>query len=387
MRPAIVHLLSLSLGLAQVAVATGPAVDTGTAPSANVIAPAPTTAPAATAKPAPAATAAPWSVARRSIVEGKDANRYWQVDYLMRNDGAEATTIAPGGVSAEVEGWVSNSRVSSHATPRMSRVAVSGASGLVGAGDVIASSDECRRCRERAVLQVWPAALGDNPPDPVAKATVRLVSTAEQKAAQVAPGGLLRVRLRLEHEHFLYGPHEPLLGPRTLTLALGDALIRDTLPLLRETKLPRCAPRAWPSAAEPPADRLDTQVFRSAPSSLHLHALMPGEQSYRFNDCPVRYSTRMRLRFYYLIAPGTEGDCKARIIQSRDAPTAWKILSDGEIEQPLAVVGRWVKVERIFRTESEATSLSLEFRVCGDIGEMWVDDVTLEPVEDDAGGP
>ncbi len=45
-------------------------------------------------------------------------------------------------------------------------------------------------------------------------------------------------------------------------------------------------------------------------------------------------------------------------------------------------MGRWTKVERIIQTESEATTLTLEFKIVGetDVGEMWIDDVSLEPV-------
>jgi hypothetical protein len=154
-----------------------------------------------------------------------------------------------------------------------------------------------------------------------------------------------------------------------------------------ETKLPKGEATAWPVPGDPPADRLDSRVFVSAPNSLHLEAHVPGNQSHRFKECPVKYSTRMRLRYWYLIAPGTEGEGKSRIVQYRDSPTSWKILSDGDVDQPLAIVGRWVKVERFFRTEREATSLTLEFRVSGEVGEIWIDDLSLEPVEDDTDGP
>jgi hypothetical protein len=51
-------------------------------------------------------------------------------------------------------------------------------------------------------------------------------------------------------------------------------------------------------------------------------------------------------------------------------------------------VGRWVHVERIFRTEPEATTLALDFRIVGaDVGELWIDDVLLEPVGAGPEGP
>lgn len=329
----------------------------------------------------------PWSIVRRCVGEGRDQGRFWQVDYVLRNEGSAPQILKPEDVSAAISGMVSNSRVACHACPKATNIVVSGKSGLSGECDVIASTDESRRCRERAVLQYWPADLGPNPPDPVAKATVRLVSIREQPSPTIAPGGSVRVRLRLEHDHFLYGPYDPLLGSRNLELTLGSATLKDVLPLDRETELPRKPAGAWPGINDPPADRRDDRIFLSTPDSLHLEAHVPGNQSYRFRECPVRYGTKMRLRYWYLIAPGTEGDGKSSIVQYKDAPTAWKILSDGDVLQTLPTVGRWTKVEKIFRTEAEATSLTLEFRLTGDVGEMWIDDISLEPVEDETGLP
>ena len=338
-------------------------------------------------KPEASAAPRPWTVTHRAIGEGRGLGRYWQVDYVLRNDGATAKQVRPETLSAVVSGTVSNSRVPGHARPLASRVEASGTSGLSAACDVIPSADEAKRCRERLVLQAWPADKGNDPPDPVAKAAVRLVALAEQPVLAIPPGASLRVRLRLEHDHFLYGPHDALLGPRSVELRLGADTVKDALALDRETALPKKNAGAWPGLNEPPADRLDARVFTSAPDSLHLEAHVPGNQSFRFKECPVRYGTKMRLRFWYLIAPGTEGEGKAMLVQYKDAPTAWKILSDGDVNLTLGTVGRWVKVEKTFRSESEATSLTLEFRLPGDIGEMWIDDLALEPVEDDSAGP
>jgi len=91
----------------------------------------------------------------------------------------------------------------------------------------------------------------------------------------------------------------------------------------------------------------------------------------------------MRLRFWYLIAAGTEGECRVRVAQFKDTPTSWRILNSGGFEQCLKTVGRWTKVDRIVQTEPEATTLTLEFKIVGEteVGEMWIDDVSLEPVD------
>lgn len=318
------------------------------------------------------------TVVGRTITLDRDHWQYWQVDYRLRNDTSATLVIPPTGISAKVDGWVSNSRVAAHATPRESSVTASGATGLTGVAEVIPASDEAQHCRERLVLQAWNADAGEMPPEPVAKAGTRSLTVQELPTVEIAPGGSVRVRLRLAHEHFLYGRYNALLGPRTVELQLGSARLHDTLPLDRERRVAR-ALAAWPPG--PPADLRDTRVYLSAPDSLHLEAHTPGKQSHRFPEREVRYATRMRLRFWYLIATGSEGEYRARVAQYKDSPTSWKSLPDGEVELNLAAVGRWTRVERIFVTEPDATSLALDYRIVGaDIGELWIDDVTLEPL-------
>jgi hypothetical protein len=323
----------------------------------------------------------------RSIVQDQGS---WQVDYRLRYEGASGVIVTPNEILAKVEGWVSNSRVSSHALPRWSALVISGPAGPSTTTEVIASADEAQRCRERVVLLVW-TGDAEAPPAPAAKPSTGSgtgtgsgsgsgIGAGERPTIlSIAPGAMVRVRLRLEHQHFLYGDYDPLLGLRTVELHLGAATLGDpVVPMDREQYLAQ--PKStWPV---PPEDRRDTRHYVSAPDSLHLEAHIPGNQYYRFPERPVRYGTKMRLRFWYLIAAGTEGECRARVAQYKDTPTAWKVLTDGAHEEVLTTVGRWVKVERIFRTEPEATTLALDFRISGgaEVGEMWIDDVSLEPV-------
>ncbi len=301
----------------------------------------------------------------------------WQVDYCLKLEGTERLVLTPAELGARVGGWLSNSRVAVHATPRRSECTVAGQSGPTATSEVIASPDEALRCRERAVLRVWTGPARD------AGAT-RAVDPEPLSTVTVEPGGLLRVRLRLEHQHCLYGDYDPLLGRREVELHLGSATIRDALPLDREQYLAQ--PKdTW---TEPADDHKDTRQFVSGPDSLLLEAGVPGNQYYRFPERKVRYSSRMRLRFWYMVAPGTEGEFKARIAQYRESPNAWKVLSDGGSEHTLKTVGRWVKFEKVIKTEPEATTLALDFRIANaEVGEVWIDDVSLEPIGAAPGGP
>lgn len=355
----------------------------GPAPVLALLCLASTAAPARAAEPGPALT-----VVGRSVAMDRGDWMYWQVDYRLKNTGAAPLAIAPGEIAATIDAWVSNSRVPGHEAPARSTLAASGRSGLLGTADVLPSRDEAKRCRERLILQVWPAGDGDSPPDPIRQAGARAVMPEEQPALTVAPGATLRVRLRLEHEHPLYGPFHALLGTRAVELELGPARIVDEVPMDRELKLARGQP-AWPP--EPPSDHLDDRVFASAPSSLHLDANLPGHQSYRFPDFRhARGGSLVRLSFWYLVAPGSDGEYQARVVQFCDLPNRWKTLSHGEVDQRLTTIGRWVHAERVFKVEPEASSLVVDFRILGaDLvaGEMWIDDVKLEPLDAPPSGP
>ena len=329
----------------------------------------------------------------RTVTQDQGA---WVVDYRLRHTGKTGVIVTPEEIAVKVEGWVSNSRVASHAVPRWSSLVVSRGPDLSAVSEVIAAVDEAHRCRERLVVSVWTEdqarpglvqAIGlVQGQEPARSAVPPSAEPAAVLPLSLGPGAIVRVRLRLEHQHILYGDYDPLLAVRAVELTLGSAAVRDVVPLDREQYLAQ--PKfTWP---EPPEERRDTRHAVSGPDSLHLEAHVPGHQYYRYPERPVRYSTKMRLRFWYLIAAGTEGECRVRVAQYKDTPTSWRMLNGGGFEQCLKTVGRWTKVERIIQTEAEATTLTLEFKIVGEteVGEMWIDDVSLEPVSGTVpGGP
>jgi hypothetical protein len=333
------------------------------------------------------------SLVGRTVTQDQGA---WVVDYRLRHTGKTGVIVTPEEIAVKVEGWVSNSRVSTHALPRWSSLVVTRGPDLSAVSEVIAAADESHRCRERLVFSVWTedqdaraTDLGDQPTDKVKGARTTAALMAEPATIlplSIGPGSIVRARLRLEHQHILYGDYDLLLAVRAITISLGSAPVRDVVPLDREQYLAQ--PKfTW---TEPPEERRDTRHAVSGPDSLHLEAHVPGHQYYRYPERPVRYNTKMRLRFCYLIAAGTEGECKVKVGQYKETPVSWRQLSSGGFEQCLKTVGRWTKVERIIQTESEATTLTLEFKIVGEteVGEMWIDDVSLEPVGSEGpGGP
>jgi hypothetical protein len=320
----------------------------------------------------------------RTVAQDQGA---WVIDYRLRHNGSAGMVVAPEEIAVKVESWVSNSRVASHAVPRRSVLAIPHGPELTATGEVIAAADEAHRCREKLICQVS-ADRGPGCADAdraCTRSTKAPTTDNGQRATDkkpgplsLAPGGIVHVRLRLEHQHVLFGDYDPLLGVRAVEITLAGQAVRDRVALDREQYLAQ--PRySWP---EPPEDRRDTRHSVTGPDSLHLEAHVPGHHYYRYPDRPVRYSTPMRLRFSYLIAAGTEGECRVRVAQYKDTPTSWRMLNGAGFEKCLKVVGRWTKVEHVFTTDAEATTLALDFRIAGDtdIGEMWIDDVSLEPV-------
>ncbi|MGO9465777.1 MAG: hypothetical protein ACLQIB_54495 [Isosphaeraceae bacterium] len=325
-------------------------------------------------------------LAGRTVTQDQGA---WVVDYRLRYVGDSGIVVTPEKIGVKVEGWVSNSRVASHAAPRWSSLALARGSALAAVSEVIASVDESQRCRERLLVSVWAEDQASGNPTPSSRGVTATgagsspvpVSTSTARSMilplSLGPEAIVCVRLRIDHQHMIYGDYDPLLAVRKVELALGNSVVRDVVALDREQYLAQ--PRfTWP---EPPKERRDSRHAVSGPDSLHLEAHVPGHHYYQFPGRPVRYSSKMRLRFWYLIAAGTEGDCCVRVTQLKDTPTCWRTLHNGDYEQTLKTVGRWTKVERVIQTEPECTTLTVEFKIAGEteIGEMWIDDVSLEP--------
>lgn len=319
----------------------------------------------------------------------------WIIDLHLCNCREQGVLINPEEFRLKIEGWVSNSRITSHAVPRWSSLSLTHNINQMVHTDVIAAAEDVHRCRENLTILVWAEEqFGSNSefllkPEDDPKISTDLLSSLSSETlspSSLGPGETLHVRLRIDHQHTLYGEYDPLLGTRAVQLSLGSFIVQDVVALDREQYLAQ--PKYfWPN---PPDDRRDTRYFISEPDSLHLEADVYGHRAYRYQELPVRYDTRIKLQFWYLIASGTEGECCVRVGQNKDTPHAWRQLHEAAFEEPLTAVGRWTKFERTLQIKPEATKLILEFKITGDrnVGEMWIDDVCLRPLNRNLnGGP
>ena len=308
---------------------------------------------------------------------GDDRRRWltWRAEYRLRNASDEPLLVDPAAIACTVEGWASNSRGDGHGLPRRADHALGAGSAFESIAVLNDAQSVTRNCLERATLQVWP---GDesSPPEPAAGSSCPM-PTAPFK---VVPGAVLCARLRLEHQHNLHGPVEPLLGSRELTLQIGPSCFRDTIPMER----PGAAAGPIDRLEAVPEDRLDHRYYRSAPGSLYLDAALPGLRSYQFRDLQVRRDAPMRLSFCYLRASDSAGMARAELKQYHDVPHSYRALTEAKHVEVLDRDGEWVRVVHTFQTRPEATTVQLKFILdCEGNGPaaLWIDDVALEPLD------
>ena len=294
----------------------------------------------------------------------------WLVRYQVLYEGDTMLDLSADDFSVAYEAWVSNSSLKPHTTPRKSRMrSVLSATRTLQA-TVIPSANDRQRCREKLSLA---CTTGDKPAAEFPLATSAFLPT------RVKPGETIWLYLTLEHAHFLHGAYDPLLGERTLEIHFGPCRLIDTIPLNSE----QVPARPIVQLSDPPKERLDSRQFHSPPDSLYLAADVPGYQYFRFDEMPVRYGSQFRFTCWYLIAVGTEGSCHARLMEYRDTPNSWERLDTG-FDQQLVLQGRWHKFEKIFQTGDETTTIAIDFRICGaNVGEMWLDDMTLNSLSEE----
>ena len=75
----------------------------------------------------------------RTVAQDQGA---WVVDYRLRLAGPTGVVLAPEEIGVKVDGWVSNSRVASHAVPRWSSLGIAHGPEFSTVGEVIAAADE-----------------------------------------------------------------------------------------------------------------------------------------------------------------------------------------------------------------------------------------------------
>ena len=292
--------------------------------------------------------------------------------YALRYRGDEPLRLRPLELSVAYRGWLANASCPAHVAPVLVQGRVECRSQSSAAIVVRDARRERDRCRERVTVRVGRAVdeLSDPARDP---GRVDVLQDGEQAIVELA----------FRHEHFLYGPHDPLLGEREVEIRWGALRVEDRVRLGAGHRVDR--PRRL--YLEPSRARQDPEYCYSPPGALYLAADVPGYQYYRFDDVPVRYGSEWLLRFRYSIARGTQATCRVRVVEYQESPRYWRRLGGG-FDEKLNRRGEWTLFERRFRVGDETTAIAVDFRMTGsDVGEMWVDDVELVPARSEATSP
>lgn len=272
----------------------------------------------------------------------------WQVTFRIYEHDAVPVFKSSPQVSLQLQGELSNSRVPGHSVPVRFQLEGAYPKETAGLFRVPLRDKECQ---------------------------LEVAVDAPQLCTSIK-GPFHQFQVRLGHLHNVYGDVDPLFGRIQVKGQLYGRDFQDTL-TFEPTALFHPSTAAWQCF---PEDRQDKSFFYSAPDSLLL-SRAASQAYYRFPEQRVRYSTRMRLRFRYLIAPGTLCPCMARLQQYVDTPSSWRVVPDGEFQEELKSIGRWTQYTHVFTTTATTTTIALDIRLTGDedVGDCWIDDVELTP--------
>ena len=152
---------------------------------------------------------------------------------------------------------------------------------------------------------------------------------------------VFKVKVRISHEHDVYGPIDPLLGERTMTATIGPGRIYDIFFLDREVSpliiIPKLELTKTLDGKEEDlfSNFKDTHYYHSAPDSIHLAADERGMWQLRFSDIPVRYGTKVKLVFWYAIAKPSEGVYMTSITEYNDSKSSGQVIEDAGFQEIL----------------------------------------------------
>ena len=289
-----------------------------------------------------------------TITQSGERSHPWTVNYCLRNSG-NTPIVVPETSKVVIDSQVSNSNVLVHGIPRRSLLDL--VVNSKAKNKIIDSADSEKDCGEAAKVVVW-VGSGDEPP-----------KLPDPGALTVPPLGELHVKVYLDHQHFLYGFYDALLGIRHVELHLGDQVIKDEVDLRKQIDFRENT--AWTHGAA--ADRTTTIRGRGY---VHLES-SAGNYTIRWPERAIKYNETYTLSLWYRMSPGTEKGLEIKASQLREG-SMWKSLSGADATQLVENADyRWHRVDRTFKTHPEATTLVLQFSLPGDVGDALVGNVTL----------
>ena len=285
----------------------------------------------------------------------------WVVSYKLRSPFGEEAFVRRSDVVMTLAGTASNSAVPGDGVCREFRIIASDAEkspGNFGRHAIHLDESDARSCRMAIRVE-----MGD------------------KDAAVISPGRDLDLRIFFEHNHFVYGIWEPILGNWSLGVDMGEFQFRDRLKL-------DMAERARPDLAINVGEGSRDETYsKSAVNSVYFASHDPCKNNVSVNNIPVRYGTKLRFSFRYLVAVGTEGEPCVELRQETDVGNMWKRIYDADMTIVLTTVGKWHEYSGIINVDGSGSLLDVRFRLASsDVGEVWISDLQLKEVGFSASG-
>jgi hypothetical protein len=277
--------------------------------------------------------------------------------FKIKYIGKKETSLNPENIKVEYQAELANSRIPAHRFSKTAKAKF--LSFQKASAEIIKGKHWKDDCRENLILVFNRSGF----PQKLIEEKI-IISSGEE----------FFLTLIIEHEHFICGQYDPLLGKRIIKLTINDTIIREEF-LINELDEQKRIPEI--KLSDIPKERLDDQYFISPPDSLYL-GVDPGAQFFRFKDLHLPPNSVWKLSFWYLIAVNSEGKTKVRIGEYQDTIDSWHKLSDA-FDETLFVQGRWQYFEKQFTITLETTTIAVDFRILeATAAETWIDEVKLK---------
>lgn len=177
--------------------------------------------------------------------------------------------------------------------------------------------------------------------------------------------------LSLSHNYTHNAQFEPMLGNRFLSAKCDKTFVMAFVDLsMADNQTPDF------ELAPVPEDYVDTQQFLTAPSSMVLDCETVG--SFRFPEVPVRSNERYRVTFRYRALNGSP-PLRFTMTQYHEGDVGWIVLHESYIDQEIRQSTLWRTHEMTVKINPKANTMALSFRMIGDFGTCWIDDIKVEP--------
>lgn len=311
----------------------------------------------------------------KPALHSQSLRQAWILIYELRNDSDSPVIFNDPDLEVSIDGWLSNSTVPGHESPAFHTMTLASFSPTVS--KAFSSASKPVTCKNQVTFwysdhESFPIIL-----KPISSDLDPRIRDPLPPLQRINPHGTVKITIQIDHFHDGIGAFEPLIGDYNIVFKLnrGDIKLVDRFNSFNYYHKYNPG-RKFDRSIE---GVVSYEQFVSAPHSHFLSCTME-VPTLRFSSKVLRPGSRQKLSFYYLIANGGQSPlvlniAHVQMIKDHHLPPYEDIVD-------LKEVGHWQYFEKIFTVHPFANSLGISFELNGEIGDAWVDDLKLEPVED-----